>query len=105
MIDSTGIAVNYQDPVISGGKITTKISGQSAPGVFTVKYRVVGDDGHVIEGEYTFNASPDYAKVQDPEAINVIDQSSSASAGGILLGAILLLLFAGVFIRVKNRSK
>jgi methionine-rich copper-binding protein CopC len=105
VIDSTGIAVNYQDPVISGGKITTKISGQSAPGVFTVKYRVVGDDGHVIEGEYTFNASPDYAKVQDPEAINVIDQSSSASAGGILLGAILLLLFAGVFIRVKNRSK
>ena len=63
VIDSTGIAVNYEDPIISGGRITTKVSGQSAAGVFTVKYRVVGDDGHVIEGDYTFNASPDYGEV------------------------------------------
>ena len=38
VIDSTGIAVNYEDPMISGARITTKVSGQSAPGVFTVKY-------------------------------------------------------------------
>ena len=57
VVDSTGIAVNFEDPIISGGRISTKISGQSAAGVFTVKYRVVGDDGHVIEGDYTFNAS------------------------------------------------
>jgi len=61
VIDSTGISVNFEDPIIEGAKIMTKVSGQSAPGVFTVKYRVVGDDGHVIEGDYTFNASPDYA--------------------------------------------
>ena len=36
VVDSTGIAVNYEDPIISGGRITTKVSGQSAPGVFTV---------------------------------------------------------------------
>ncbi len=105
VIDSTGIAVNYQDPVISGGRITTKISGQSAPGVFTVIYRVVGDDGHVIEGEYTFNASPDYAEVQTPTPINAIEQSSSTSSGGILIGVIVLLLCAGLLMRVKNRSK
>jgi methionine-rich copper-binding protein CopC len=105
VIDSTGIAVNYQDPVISGGRITTKISGQSAPGVFTVIYRVVGDDGHVIEGEYTFNASPDYAEVQTPTPINTTEQSSSTSASGILIGVIVLLLCAGLFMRVKNRSK
>ena len=28
VIDSTGIAVNYEDAIISGGRITTKISGQ-----------------------------------------------------------------------------
>lgn len=105
VIDSTGIAVNYQDPVISGGRITTKISGQSAPGVFTVIYRVVGDDGHVIEGEYTFNASPDYAEVQTPAPINATEQSSSTSSGGILIGVIVLLLCAGLLMRVKNRSK
>ena len=35
VIDSTGIAVNYEDPIIGGGRITTKVSGQSAAGVFT----------------------------------------------------------------------
>ena len=38
VIDSTGLAVNYEDAVIEGGRITTKVSGQSAAGVFTVKY-------------------------------------------------------------------
>ena len=37
VIDSTGIAVNFDDLIIEGAKIMTKISGQSAPGAFTVK--------------------------------------------------------------------
>ncbi len=70
VIDSTGLSVNFEDPVIDGAKIMTKVSGQSAPGVFIVKYRVVGDDGHVIEGDYTFNASPDYSEEQSPMPIS-----------------------------------
>ena len=104
VIDSTGIAVNYDDAVISGGRITTKISGQSAPGAFTVKYRVVGDDGHVIEGDYTFNASPDYAAGQSPMPISSAPEESSIPAGGILLGALLIIFFGGIYMRAKKRS-
>jgi methionine-rich copper-binding protein CopC len=104
VIDSTGIAVNYEDAIISGGRITTKISGQSAPGAFTVKYRVVGDDGHVIEGEYTFNASPDYAAGQSPMPISSAPEESSIPAGGILLGALLIIFFGGIYMRAKKRS-
>ena len=103
VVDSTGIVVNYEDPIISGGRITTKVSGQSAAGVFTVKYRVVGDDGHVIEGDYTFNASPDYAAEQSPMPISSTSEESSIPVGGILLGALLLAFFAGIFLRAKNR--
>ena len=103
VVDSTGIAVNYEDPIISGGRISTKISGQSAPGVFTVKYRVVGDDGHVIEGDYTFNASPDYSATQSPMPISAAPEQSSIPTGGILLGVLLLAFFGGIFLRVKNR--
>ena len=104
VIDSTGIAVNYEDAVISGGRITTKISGQSAPGAFTVKYRVVGDDGHVIEGDYTFNASPDYAAGQSPMPVSSAKEESSKPAGGILLGALLIIFFGGIYMRAKKRS-
>ena len=105
VVDSTGIAVNFEDPVISGGRITTKVSGQSAPGVFTVKYRVVGDDGHVIEGDYTFNASPDYAAEQSPMPITSTSSESSIPVGGILIGALVLTFLAGIFVRAKNRKE
>ena len=103
VIDSTGIAVNFEDPIINGAKIMTKISGQSAPGVFTVKYRVVGDDGHVIEGDYTFNASPDYAATQSPMPISESPEQRSIPAGGTLLGGLLLALIGIMFLRAKNR--
>jgi len=103
VVDSTGIAVNYEDPIISGGRITTKVSGQSAAGVFSVKYRVVGDDGHVIEGDYTFNASPDYAAEQSPMPMSETSGQSSIPVGGILIGALLLAFFGGIIVRAKNR--
>lgn len=105
VIDSTGIAVNFDDPIISGTKISTKVSGQSAPGVFTVNYRVVGDDGHVIEGDYTFNASPDYSAQQTPVAVNAPVEESSIPAGGILLGALILVFIGGIATRALNRRQ
>ena len=104
VIDSTGIAVNFEDPVIEGAKIMTKISGQSAPGAFTVKYRVVGDDGHVIEGDYTFNASPDYAEAV-PTSTSVDEKSSPLSSAGIVMIAIIGLLGIGLLIKRKSENK
>ena len=101
VIDSTGIAINLGDPIIEGAKILTKISDQSAPGEFTVKYRVVGDDGHVIEGDYTFNASPDYAEIMPITA--VLEKDSELPVGGILLAVLLAIFLAGILMKAKNR--
>ncbi len=105
VIDSTGIAVNYEDAIISGGRITTKISGQSAPGAFTVKYRVVGDDGHVIEGDYTFNASPDYSEGQSPMPISPEPEKAEFSVGAIVLAVFLLIFAIGYFVNLKKDKK
>jgi methionine-rich copper-binding protein CopC len=103
VVDSTGYAMSDEEPMISGGRISTKISDQSAPGVFTVTYRVVGDDGHVIEGDYTFNASPDYSAEQSPMPISANSKSSSIPAGGILLAALFAVFLGGILMRAKNR--
>ena len=105
VIDSTGIAVNYEDVMISGGRISTKISGQSAPGAFTVKYRVVGDDGHVIEGEYTFNASPDYSEGQSPMPISSEPEKTEFSVGAIVLAVFLVIFAIGYFVNLKKDKK
>ena len=104
VIDSTGIAVNFEDPVIEGAKIMTKISGQSAPGAFTVKYRVVGDDGHVIEGDYTFNASPDYAEAV-PTTTSELEEESSLNVGIVALVVFAIILVVGYIIKERNDKK
>ena len=104
VIDSTGIAVNFEDPVIEGAKIMTKISGQSAAGAFTVKYRVVGDDGHVIEGDYTFNASPDYAEAV-PTTTSADEENSSLNVGGVVLVFFLIVFAVGYIIKERNDKK
>jgi len=104
VIDSTGIAVNFGDLVIEGAKITTKISGQSAPGAFTVKYRVDGDDGHVIEGDYTFNASPDYAEAV-PTTTSADEEKSSLNVGGVVLVFFLIVFVVGYIIKERNDKK
>lgn len=101
--DSTGLVVSYEDAIVEAGKITTKVSGQSAAGVFTVKYRVVGQDGHVIEGEYTFNASPDYAEVVEVTT-SVPQDSSNFPVGGILIAVLLATFFGGIYKKSKDRD-
>ena len=102
--DSTGLVVSYEDAIIEAGRITTKVSGQSAAGVFIVKYRVVGQDGHVIEGDYTFNASPDYAEAV-PVTTSVLEDDSSFPVGGVLLAFFLATILGGTFLKAKNRKK
>ena len=102
--DSTGLTVSYGDAIIEAGRISTKVSGQSAAGVFIVKYRVVGQDGHVIEGDYTFNASPDYAEAV-PVTTAVPEDNSRFPVGGVLLVFFLTTILGGAFLKAKSRKK
>jgi len=104
VVDSTGITVSYGDPVIAGGRITTKLSGQSAPGVFIVKYRIVSEDGHPVEGSYTFNASPDYAEAV-PTTTSNIEKKSSLNVGGIVMIVFLAIFGIGLLVKRKNENK
>ena len=104
VLDSTGLTISYGDPIIEGGKISTKLSGQAAAGVFTVNYRIVSEDGHPVEGSYTFNASPDYAEAV-PATTSVLEKNSSFNFGGLAASAIVVLLGVGVLVKRKSEKK
>ncbi|MCX6443569.1 MAG: copper resistance protein CopC [Actinobacteria bacterium] len=104
VLDSTGLTISYGDPIIEGGKISTKLSGQAAAGVFTVNYRIVSEDGHPVEGSYTFNASPDYAEAV-PATTSVLEKKSSFNFGGLAAIAIVVLFGVGVLVKRKSEKK
>ena len=104
VVDSTGLTVSYGDPIIVGGKISTKLSRQSAPGVFTVNYRIVSEDGHPVEGNYTFNASPNFAD-DEPVTTTAPQKSSNLSVGGIVMIIFLGVFAVGMLVKRKNEKK
>ena len=104
VVDSTGLTVSYGDPIITGGKISTRLSGQSAPGVFTVNYRIVSEDGHPVEGSYTFNASPNFAD-DAPVTTAAPEKSSNLSIGGIVMIVFLGVFAVGMLVKRKNEKK
>ena len=104
VVDSTGLTVSYGDPIIEGGKISTKLSGQSAPGVFTVNYRIVSEDGHPVEGSYTFNASPNFAD-DAPVTTAAPEKSSNLSISGIVMIVFLGVFAVGMLVKRKNEKK
>ena len=52
--DSRGKKVSFGSATIVGAKITTALKVPLSPGKYTVKYRVVSADGHVVAGSYSF---------------------------------------------------
>lgn len=41
----------------AGNKVTEQVAGALAPGVYTVGWRVVSEDGHPVTGEYRFTVA------------------------------------------------
>jgi methionine-rich copper-binding protein CopC len=52
--DSRGKKVSFGTTTISGAKITTALKAPLSPGKYTVAYRVVSADAHVVAGSYSF---------------------------------------------------
>lgn len=60
VLDSAGEPVHtgevVQDPE-NGMVFSVEIHGELSPGTYTVTWRALGDDGHVVRGEYQFTVS------------------------------------------------
>jgi methionine-rich copper-binding protein CopC len=106
--DSTGLVVSSEEAVIEGSKISTQISDQSVGGVFTVEYRIVSEDGHPVEGSYTFQASPGFEATEMIEPTTVATESedrSEFSFGAIVMSVFLVVFAVRYFIKMRNEKR
>ena len=105
--DSTGLVVSSEEAVIEGAKISTQVSDQSVGGVFTVQYRVVSEDGHPVEGSYTFQASPGFEATEMIEPITTAtasDEKTDLSIGAIVMAVFLVVFAVRYFVKMRNEK-
>jgi len=105
--DSTGLVVSAEEAVIEGAKISTQVSDQSVGGVFTVEYRIVSEDGHPVEGSYTFQASPGFEAtemIEPTTSATASDDRSEFSFGAIVMAVFLVVFAVRYFVKMRNEK-
>ena len=105
--DSTGLVVSSEEAVIEGAKISTQVSDQSVGGVFTVQYRIVSEDGHPVEGSYTFEASPGFEAtemIEPTTSATASDNQTDLSIGAIVMAVFLVVFAVRYFVKMRNEK-
>lgn len=105
--DSTGLVVSSEEAVIEGAKISTQVSDQSVGGVFTVQYRIVSEDGHPVEGIYTFEASPGFEAtemIEPTTSATASDNQTDLSIGAIVMAVFLVVFAVRYFVKMRNEK-
>ncbi|MEV6350119.1 copper resistance CopC family protein [Actinoplanes sp. NPDC051851] len=110
--DAAKKRVATSEPVVDGATGSVTFTSPVGDGVYTVAYRVVSKDGHVVQGSYRFTVgeaasaapSPDAAPaVSSPDAQETEDAGSPIGLIAALAGAAVIIAGAAVII-VRRRA-
>ncbi|NDE55119.1 MAG: copper resistance protein CopC, partial [Actinobacteria bacterium] len=99
VFDSQGALVSG-GTVVKGASIAAPV-GIVGNGAFSVKYRVVSKDGHVVEGSYRFNVESPIA-VSSPMPISAPVEPAEDGSNLLVRIAVLAALGAGIFISLRK---
>ena len=108
-----GSAADAGDTVIDGTTVSVSLRPLSAAGAYTVTYRVVSDDGHIINDSYQFQYAPPTAVASDSAAPSAMpdDMTTTAapqSKGGLHLSVTkiaTIAVFAVIYFMVARWLK
>ena len=97
-----------QGALVSGGTVVKGASiaapvGITGNGLFSVKYRVVSNDGHVVEGSYSFNVESPIA-IASPMPISAPNEPAEDGSNLLVRIAVLAALGAGIFISLRKAN-
>lgn len=117
--------VSEGDPVVSGPKVRHRLKALTRPGRYTVAYRTVSVDGHVVSGEREFTYEPPATASASPQA-TPSESADAAGAGGgqnpsdaaaeadapstspvvpILLGVVAVAIVAGAVLALRRTQR
>jgi methionine-rich copper-binding protein CopC len=103
--DNQGQIISSPLSVVEGTKISTRLQLTDITGLVLVHYRIVSEDGHPVEGDYSFTVgeNPIMISAQGKESVES-KNDLSLNTGGIVL-VIFLIIFAVRYIIKEKKDK
>jgi LPXTG-motif cell wall-anchored protein len=106
--DDQGAVISQPTSTVDGSKISTKLISTDVTGLVSVHYRIVSEDGHPVEGDYSFTVgeTPMLISAQSEESAEA-DADISEEGGSNLLvtavGAVLIISLALLILRRRKK--
>ena len=105
--DNQGQVISSPTSVVEANKISTRLQLTDITGLVSVHYRIVSEDGHPVEGDYSFTVgeNPTLPSAQDEEAAEAEAGISEESGSNLLVNGVGILLIIGIVFAVVRRFK
>ena len=105
--DDQGQVISNPVSVVEGTKISNKLLLTDVTGLVSVHYRIVSEDGHPVEGDYSFTVgqTPTLYAAGDEEGAEAQNGISEESGSNLLLNGVIAAVLLGLVIFIVRRFK
>ncbi len=99
--------ISSPSSVVDGTKISTRLQLTDVTGLVAVHYRIVSEDGHPVEGDYSFTVGqvPTLTSAGIEETSEKASGVSEESGSNLLVNGFAALVVIGIVILILRRRK
>ncbi len=105
--DAQGQIISNPTSVVAGSRISNRLLLTDVTGLVSVHYRIVSEDGHPVEGDYSFTVGevPTLTSVQEEELNEVETGASEESGSNLLVKAVGFAFLSALVVVIVRRIK
>ena len=101
--DNQGQVISSPTSVVEGNKISTKLQLTDITGLVSVHYRIVSEDGHPVEGDYSFTVGE--MPVANGTFVETYEEEDLESGAKLLVNGVGILALVSIAFLVVRRIK
>ena len=101
--DNQGQVISSPTSVVEGNKISTKLQLTDITGLVSVHFRIVSEDGHPVEGDYSFTVGE--MPVANGTVVETYEEEVLESGAKLLVNGVGILTLVSIAFLVVRRIK
>lgn len=103
--DNQGQLISSPTSVVEGNKISTKLQLTDITGLVSVHYRIVSEDGHPVEGDYSFTVGETAVAISAQSEESAGEEVAESGSNLLVNGIGILTLVSIAFLVVRRVKK